>query len=895
MNISNSSQKSAPNIQVDIIESFRAAAAEYGLQLPEHIIADDLFHHFSPEGKCGGNPPGYYRLRIQADGFAYGHGGDFRDDTTKFTFCSKSREKLTPAEKAEYRKAQEQRDLESAAERTRHRAKMDVTIRAMLKEAEPAPENHPYLMKKGIEGNLVVCGEPLKADATGALLLPTLCFEGEKRVYTGAERIYVEERTGKFTKRMVSGSIKAGSILTISGEKKLSEANTAYIVEGFSTGASICLVTGAPVIVSNGADNLLNAARTAKSWYPGITWIVAGDNDLHLEVAGKPNKGVLKAHEAAVAIGALVAIPDLPSGSTGSDWNDIHQQLGLDAAAVKLMESTCDTTEKDSGSQGNAHSELTGAAEEIMIRIRRHVVETLSFSGQAICQEDQIEVAQEAIHRRLTTCFWSGTKSKLYLLNNGGDLVLFSEKDARNALERTFGSVLDRSDLLPFAETAASQVKSGPKIDANKLLRRCLDGAEQIIIDEIKYSNQRESIDMLVDMFAEEGRVELLDESVRVVYTHKPLVGPAVDRNEMQKTVADFREHFPQFDQFIKFLMAARFARDRKRAYIWFHCPSDWGKGFLIALLAELDAVLEISVKEVEKLFEGGPVGKSNKDFKRAIALVVDEFKSTKSELKQLQNEITVNPKNQLCTRVPVYAKLFFSAEHVPSLAGEHGMEDQFSNRFVYLKGEGILDNRSRFAEIGKGLYFDHLLSYLADQLNLHVAHFKGMGREGAARAADEFIDNFHLLHGIDKSFQRYSQTIPDIGLEIVELLVQLYTDEVAHGPPLGPAYGPTADIRQHLKTNMVQGSDGCWYLCNAGKLLQYWLNQSVDRSEIGALAYKKEQLYQAMSANGNGYVTHRIGEPNPDDNNRKKGVKSVQLQLTDEQLGQLERATRGR
>ena len=64
----------------------------------------------------------------------------------------------------------------------------------------------------------------------------------------------------------------------------------------------------------------------------------------------------------------------------------------------------------------------------------------------------------------------------------------------------------------------------------------------------------------------------------------------------------------------------------------------------------------------------GAPVGLSADNFKRAIVLWVDEFKSVKSELKQLQNEIELSPKNQVRQSVAIYTKLFTSAESVASL-----------------------------------------------------------------------------------------------------------------------------------------------------------------------------------------------------------------------------------
>ena len=70
-------------------------------------------------------------------------------------------------------------------------------------------------------------------------------------------------------------------------------------------------------------------------------------------------------------------------------------------------------------------------------------------------------------------------------------------------------------------------------------------------------------------------------------------------------------------------MVAARFSQDRKKAFLWLKAPSDWGKGILMDALADLGLVVYISVKEVERMFDGNPVGKSMQDFKRAFVLFV--------------------------------------------------------------------------------------------------------------------------------------------------------------------------------------------------------------------------------------------------------------------------------
>ena len=242
--------------------------------------------------------------------------------------------------------------------------------------------------------------------------------------------------------------------------------------------------------------------------------------------------------------------------------------------------------------------------------------------------------------------------------------------------------------------------------------------------------------------------------------------------------INDYKEHFTRLDLFIDFIVQSRFASDRKYAYLWIKADSDWGKGFLMSAISNLDynagAVTGLSVKEVEKMFEGGPVGKSLADFKRSIVLHLDEFKTVKSELKNLENDIPVSPKNQLQFRAKVFAKVFTSAEPVPSLAGDSGADDQYANRFSLFEEEGMLSKRPVFIERGKEAYMENVQSYICHKLNSRIAEMKAMGVSASADHGNRWLEIFIKDHGISNDVARLSETLPGIAEDFLEWI---YTD----------------------------------------------------------------------------------------------------------------------
>ncbi|HEY6527103.1 MAG TPA: PriCT-2 domain-containing protein [Cellvibrionaceae bacterium] len=78
------------------------------------------------------------------------------------------------------------------------------------------------------------------------------------------------------------------------------------IVEGYSTGASIHMARGWPVVVAIDSGNLPPVAVTVRSIFPNDVIIICADDDRETE----GNPGLTKATEAAGLIGAAVCIPN---------------------------------------------------------------------------------------------------------------------------------------------------------------------------------------------------------------------------------------------------------------------------------------------------------------------------------------------------------------------------------------------------------------------------------------------------------------------------------------------------------------------------------------------------------------------------------------------------------
>jgi hypothetical protein len=421
-----------------------------------------------------------------------------------------------------------------------------------------------------------------------------------------------------------------------------------------------------------------------------------------------------------------------------------------------------------------------------------------------------VEVHAGVIRNILAASFWS-PKLKQMMFLSGNELLQFSRADVGRQMTEVFGPVF-------------SGVDSDTRED-------CFKETWRIIVDHVMRHRQRSKTDERVDMFAETARVEILDDVARVVYKHKLFVAGGYD----DAIIDDYLDHWPEFVRFLEILVACRFVADRKTAHVWMHCPADWGKTFFMGVLQGLGCAVQMSVKEIETALEGGPVGRDASEFKTAFVLFVDEFKTVRSELKQLQNTITLSPKYQMAQTVQLYLKVFMSAESVSSLVGGDGVENQFAARFSYFTGTGVLNRRPLFDERGGGPYFESVSGYAAQKLNTLIDEYRAQGKAGAAARGESVLKAFRDVYAIGKSYALLDDVLPELGADLVFW------------------------ASRQSAIGVLEIRDDGTYMRSPRKRFEEFLTATRPPSELKMLAHKRDQVLAAISVGDKGYITHRL------------------------------------
>ena len=279
---------------------FHEAILAAGMEPPEHIEAGKL-QRFPGIGKGPKNRAGWCLLFEDRRGGCF---GDWSSGLSE-TWQAKRDKPLSQAERVAFARRVQDARKQAEAKRLARQAGAANRAASIWSTASPAPRNHPYLLRKRIQ--------PYGARThKGALTLPVVDFMGK---LTSLQFIAADG-----SKRLLAGGRKRGCFIHVAGN--LERPMRIIICEGWATGCT--LAENEPhslVLAAIDAGNLKPVALTARRHWSASELVIAGDDDRQT----RANPGATKAKAAAVASGALLALPQWPDGAPDylTDFNDL--------------------------------------------------------------------------------------------------------------------------------------------------------------------------------------------------------------------------------------------------------------------------------------------------------------------------------------------------------------------------------------------------------------------------------------------------------------------------------------------------------------------------------------------------------------------------------------------
>ena len=319
---------------------FQQAIEGAGLPVPDAIFGDGKLYRFSTNGKRA-DVSGWYVLHDDGD-MPAGAFGCWRSGLSQ-TWCGRDATTLTQAEREAHQRRMRGIAQQREADKAQRQHDAATAAARRWEAALPAPADHPYLVKKGVQAH----GTRVELD--GFLIVPMRDATGK---LWNIERINPADSKDK---KGLYGGRRSGCYFAIGKPQ-----GVLIVCEGFATGASIHEATNHAVAVAFTAGNLLEVTQALHSKYPKLRLILAADDDAFTD----GNPGITKATEAARAVGGYLSKPDFGAqrSTADADFNDLHQRAGLDAvkacidAAVGVESGPVSPPLEDADTAGDANA-----------------------------------------------------------------------------------------------------------------------------------------------------------------------------------------------------------------------------------------------------------------------------------------------------------------------------------------------------------------------------------------------------------------------------------------------------------------------------------------------------------------------------------------------------------
>lgn len=176
---------------------------------------------------------------------------------------------------------------------------------------------HPYMAAKGLHGQWLVNSEPIMTSQRvvppGELLLVP--------AYKDGRLTNVQQITPEGKKRPIYGGDMQGVYHCIDGHQRI-----IAIVEGYATGVTVNLITGAMTYCAFNTGNLATVGAWVRQQHPDAKLVYFADNDEH-------GAGERYAEQAAAPIGAMVVLPP-----ELGDWDDYRQHHGIESTRQEMRQ-----------------------------------------------------------------------------------------------------------------------------------------------------------------------------------------------------------------------------------------------------------------------------------------------------------------------------------------------------------------------------------------------------------------------------------------------------------------------------------------------------------------------------------------------------------------------------
>jgi hypothetical protein len=349
-------------------------------------------------------------------------------------------------------------------------------------------------------------------------------------------------------------------------------------------------------------------------------------------------------------------------------------------------------------------------------------------------------------------------------------------------------------------------------------------------ITYIKIYNTYNNITFKNDIFAEKSEIKIDKDRKEIIFINNKILirkPEKIDVNEKLKEeiIRDYKEHWEgKLNNFIDYIVAIRFANDRKLSYLNLNAPSNWGKSFLMEIFEELGISTEARITDLK---EDKATGLSVNSILNSFIIFIDEFKKFYNYLFKYTHNLVIEEKFKQAVKVPVYSKILLNADESESF--NYAVDEQIKNRVLIMKITNYtkLDDRKLFKQ-NSYIYKEVVKEYFYTEIKKRINYYIDLGKIDSVAASENKIKELAEKYKIKSDFN-----INDIIKEtVIYYLQDLRTkDETKMN-----------SFDREIKDKIIF-EDSFVYIKTPIRTIMKILSKELDEAEYKKIEYKKAQL----------------------------------------------------
>lgn len=436
-------------------------------------------------------------------------------------------------------------------------------------------------------------------------------------------------------------------------------------------------------------------------------------------------------------------------------------------------------------------------------------------------------INREWLRLAVNRSFWIAAQNSVQFLTDEYALHRYNEKEAVRLIEKNL-NVGNFFDMPGLTDTLALMSDLYQATTLKKIEERVHTVAPRVFLDYLKAFRQCASYAFRTDIFCTEPRIDT-GRTIASAVVPFDLKSESLPASANPAIVIDYKQHFSELDEVLRFFVSAKVARNRKNAYLWIRATSNWGKGLFNRQLERLGLYFGASLDELDSAVKGGASGIRTHDLARALVLGFDELTKINDTFRKLDDSVQISEKYQMSARVPIYTKFITTAEEIPALESEYGVDSQIGNRMSLITKTGRITDR-KLHKVSMSEYSDSVCLYIRDTVTRIIEEYRVMGERAAADKAQQFMADFHARYGLANGGRSFDDRKGDLARRVVSFF---YENRLTNG-------------------GMVEtDSDGCMYVSNPTIMFEKFALAYLGHSEKGWIPRHRGEVFKMIDVDG--------------------------------------------